>query len=212
MSDEPSRVDEAWFSSLHEPYRCGHYDEVAFADPVVIDRLGEDVAYNFTNRGPYEYLRDDLLAELEPHANKELILGRLSDGDGTPLRGLHTVRSNATVWMRGDKKSYCFRCRTCKQLMYSPLGGWYILSSEIPDRPIFMSHYGGLIVREGLCKRVKSQKWKKLKIQPLKVLDQPIDGFPACLENLTQNGRSPGSYRRDALPLVAGVLVTLRTR
>jgi hypothetical protein len=177
---------------MHKRFRCGHYDPDAYADPVIIERLGEDVAYNFTNRGPYEYLRDDFLAALEPHAHRELILGGLTDPDGTPLRGLHTVRSNATVWMRGDRKSYCYRCKSCKQLIYDPLNTWYILAAQIPDRHIFMSHYGGLIVREDLYKRFKGKRWKKVKIVALKVRDEPLDGFPVHLEDLTpQMERKP---------------------
>lgn len=121
---------------------------------------------------------------LEPHFSKRFELGRLRVGDRI-IEGRVTFRDPAPVRVRGGKQSYCFRCLECRQVIYQPMGNWYLLSGDVPDEMLSaVEGHGGLIADVTLAAAVRAQRFRHVAVKPITVRDQPADGFPANLETI----------------------------
>lgn len=193
MSDNPGRADEQWLKKTIKN-KCGHRSPKSgrLDLDIVLAERGDDVPYCFTHRGHFEYVRDDFLSALQPYADKALKYGSVSDTNGSAFEHLRSIATNNIVWMRGGRNSYCWRCPVCRTICYDPLGKWYIIENQIPDVPLFKSHYGGIIVESVVCKRLQKRKWPKVKIERLTIYDHSVDGFPDDLNTIT-----PSQERRD---------------
>ena len=64
------------------------------------------------------------------------------------------------------------------------MGFEYLCPAPPSELDLFESHLNGLIISESLFRRSQKivQKWPKLKIEKLPVLDTPKDGFPINLQ------------------------------
>ena len=183
MTDEPSIEDSQWYEQFRRAhgYSCGHDDFDYNPDPIVIGQLGEDVALNFPARVAGCYARSDLLDVLSPEAEEYLSFGSIVHRAKGPLDDLKTLWSPSRVTIRGGRRSYCWICDVCGQLVYNPMGRWYVLSSELGDLPLYLDRSAAIIVNENLYQRLKRRRWKKVDIRKLTVLDKPRDGFPVDL-------------------------------
>jgi hypothetical protein len=158
---------------------------------VVLRDRGSDVPFGFVDGILYRYLRKDLLDVLSPEALKHLELGSLIDRDGSEIAELRTVWSHKRILLRGGPDSTRWIC-SCKQLIYYPMGAWYIMRDDVGDTPIYLTSLGDLLLSAGLYSRVRTQRWKKVAISKIRILTEPRDGLPAKLDTLTQEdiGRS----------------------
>jgi hypothetical protein len=186
MTDDPSPPDERWKDEFlrEHGFPCGHYDFQFFPDPVVVAQVGKDVPYGFVDRILVDYLREDLLEILSPEIANHLTFGRVMHTSHGELTSLTTIWSPRRVRIRAGKKSDCWQCEECGQVIYNPRGYWYVLASDLTDAPLFFAK-GGIIVNEELYQRLKGCHWKKVDIRKLTVLDKPRDGFPADLSTIT---------------------------
>ncbi len=51
------------------------------------------------------------------------------------------------------------------------------MTSDLTGAPIYESQFHQLIINEDLYNKIKGVKWKKLGIDELKILDEPVDGI-----------------------------------
>lgn len=197
MTDDPPIADARWMSEYlkrHENPRCRHLVEPADGpDEIELATLGADVALSFVCRIQAGVIRADLRQVLEPEFSQHLRIGRLSI-NGAVLADRFTYHDPAPVRLRGGKKSYCWQCRECGQLIYYPMGSWYLLARDRNDAPVCAAEIGGLILNQGLAERVNQTKWKKVRLMPLKVKSHPTDGLPVVLGEVT-----PEQERRPAV-------------
>jgi len=186
MTDETAIADEEWRVRLQCEWKnpnCGHWGESPDLSVVLQDTGSIHADLNFTGV-PYRRLMsrrltDFLMLELEVPLTTVPVY--MKDGTESPWTSFRLLPE---VEIRGGKDSYCFRCKFCRQVCYTPMNGWYLLKSQIPQCDVFgLTGYTGLGVRHSVAQRLKELRLKNVTIKPIKILDQPVDGFP---ENLSE--------------------------
>ena len=180
MADDSSRADRAWLDDFAHVNGnpCGHFNFKARPHEIVIENLGEDVPYNFVDRPPVGYIRSDLLEALSPDIQSLLTFGTLFDRNIGYIHNVKTITGGPEVYLRGGAQAQCWRCEVCNQLVYNPISQWHVLSSDLPDSPIFITTSGGIVVTEEIRRRLLGRRWKQLSIGKLPVRNKPLDGFP----------------------------------
>jgi len=186
MTDDPAITDEEWTAQQRLKWKnpnCGHWGQSSDLSPILRGTGSVRTDLNFTE-APHRRLISRRLANLLM-LEQDLLLttAPVYMKDGTESIWL-SYRLPCEVQIRGGKDSYCFRCKFCRQVCYTPMNGWYLLKSQIPQCDVFgLTGYTGLGVRHSVAQRLKELRLKNVTIKPIKILDQPVDGFP---ENLSE--------------------------
>ena len=175
----------------------GHPDApiTGFAEPIVRVALGHSI---------FSSLRMEMVSGRgfpSPRTLQRLISPRLASyllpGNELLLSVLPVTLADGTeshwlqydtcfkVQIRGGMKSYCFRCKQCHRIFYTPMGSWYLLRDDLPPRAVFGTTSGAICVRQPIAEKLQEQRWPKLSIKPIEVKDSPIDGLSKDIETLT---------------------------
>jgi hypothetical protein len=192
MTDEPATPDPDWREHFLDRFGhpCGHFDFRTKLDDLVLSDVGANGALSFVSPGPGNLVHTDLLNALQIGC-ESFHFGNVHLTGGREAANLRTYEAVSHVWLRGGPKSYCYRCKTCQQLIYDPMGEWYCINDDVPSEPVFGTHYGGIVVSEEYYSGLSGRRWKGVNVARLPVLNDPIDGFPADLSTL-----DPKSERR----------------
>jgi hypothetical protein len=113
--------------------------------------------------------------------------GILIFSDGTKPVDYLLIYHQFENFVRGDKMGHVDlkfelkKCPSCGIPLYSGWGKVYL--GEVPrgGSHVFPASYGTLIVDDIALNNVDRDRWKKLKIRELLVLDKPLDGLPNSL-------------------------------
>jgi hypothetical protein len=197
MTDHPAIPDKDWQKTQRQKYQtaeCGHWNMPADSHAVLSDLGSTATDLNFTEIPPLELMSRSLAECLLLADELALSLNPTFVGDGTETMWM-SYHAAVKAQVRGDKKSYGFRCKQCDRLFYTPMGAWYLLRTSIPDLNVFGTTSGGICVREFVAMRLLQRRWPKVSIKPIPVRDSPVDGFPIDLNELTpeQERRVVGS-------------------
>lgn len=95
------------------------------------------------------------------------------------------------IHIRGNEKSSCWICPSCKRVFYSDCGNSYVMSHEMNNIPAVAPVCCGMLLREDIYQRLRNTpEWgrmkRKLSVQKLPVLEIPEDFFPVELESLPE--------------------------
>lgn len=189
MTDEPARAAAPWlvWYLRERTASCGHELFRETPDPVMIEDYGADVSLGFLTRIHIDFIRDDLRTALAPEINDAFDFGLIQHVRDGVVAGKKTYwpKSDHLPWLRGGMKSWCRRCTACDQVIYNPMGTWYVLDSDIPNAPIFSTDYGGIVIATEMLSRIDRKILKKVAVRNLPVYAKPKDGFPINLADIT---------------------------
>ena len=187
MTDDPAVTELEQREIQRAKYQnpdCGHWIVPRDAK-VALSQVGcVTTDLNFTEIPPQRLISPRLASYLPP--GNELLLSVLpvTLADGTESHWLQ-YDTCFKVQIRGGMKSYCFRCKQCHRIFYTPMGSWYLLRDDLPPRAVFGTTSGAICVRQPIAENLQEQRWPKLSIKPIEVKDSPIDGLSKDIETLT---------------------------
>lgn len=158
---------------------CNHpRPDVGPVDVTVQDPGPEDPPINFVFGFGIPVVEKAFIESFEvgPIAN-DLILGKVFREDGAALSDWLTVRGRQSLIVRGTTNVSHRTCSECGRNVYFAMGPRYLFPSPPSQHEIFVSDLSGLIVSEGLLRKLALNKWPKLMVDELPVLDSPRDGI-----------------------------------
>jgi hypothetical protein len=123
-------------------------------------------------------MRVDFLMSLgEERVQRALSLGKVYGSNGTLLRDWVTVNSQSTIGLRGSGAHVGFRrCDKCGRLIYSAASRLYICPAPRSQEDILLDRFS-LVVKARVLRGFDRTKWPRLAVDPLPILDAPLDGF-----------------------------------
>lgn len=188
-SDSPAHEEEGWLQStapsLGRCASCGQF-RTSRAIDVPIEGTLDGSALNFFWRTGVSIVHVDLLDAL----GRELVfqrlrLGHVLDASGKPLTNVRTFQPVDTVFIRGSRSSKARRCDECRRVLYAPVNMQHLLGEEQQYRGLSGANLSAtLIVDDSIAAKLSGRSFENLSIFPINVLAQPIDGYPADLEQL----------------------------
>jgi hypothetical protein len=191
-SKDFAEVDDSFYLQFLERFPCRHRNPPKAID-ICLRHRGEDVALTFAEGVVVSLARLDFLEALDDDYLKWLTLGRVFDRAGKLIPDLKTLGSRGKpLIVRGNAASTREFCPVCKSLQYFPLGTHYILRADLTGQPIYHKPAVGIIVNEGLCERLKRQRFKRIRYQELAILDKPRDGLPIDLSKVLPGPAAKG--------------------
>lgn len=107
----------------------------------------------------------------------DLYLGRVIGVHGKELTDWVTARGRRQVIVRGSKEASCRVCEQCGRTLYFAQGNRFLYPQPPGDTTIFESDLCGFVVPKRIADRVATKTWRRLRIEPLPVLDPPPDGL-----------------------------------
>jgi hypothetical protein len=119
---------------------------------------------------------------------ENLVLGKVfvrspRTGKVRELEEYATFRGKEVVYVRGVEEAGFRVCEQCGRVIYFAIPGdgdgvSHVLRSRLAsERSIYESDSHDLVVSEKIYDRIKGKKYKKLHIEPLELLDKPLDGI-----------------------------------
>lgn len=114
---------------------------------------------------------------------KSLRLGRVLDSAGQPLSDVRTFQAVRSVTIRGGPTSKARRCDVCGTILYAPVRAHHLVGDAETFRGLFGTNLSGsLIADASVVEPIDRKRFKNLGISRIKVLAQPLDGYPINLE------------------------------
>ena len=108
---------------------------------------------------------------------RDLYLGLVSDESRRECVEWRTFHGRYTLLFRGSTEAGYRTCAVCGRNIYSAMGKPFLYPAPPNDAMIYGSNLGGLIVPPEIAERVRAKGWRKVSIEKLPVLDEPIDGL-----------------------------------
>jgi hypothetical protein len=109
--------------------------------------------------------------------NRDLYLGQVTDNRGKVLVDWATFRARKKVVVRGSKEAEYRRCPDCGRILYHAAGTRYLFPAPPEGSTVFESDLSGLVVPAAIYERVSQKRWRRLGVDELPVLEEPIDGL-----------------------------------
>jgi len=142
-------------------------------------------ALNFVRGFPFvEYGKRSFLALFGDWLNEGAYVGRLVDVYGTELReyATYVARGTPVILRGGPSSEYKGRCSACGQVVYKTIGSpLHTMRVGLAGRDLWVLQNGSLMVSWRLFSRVDRKRWKKLSVAKVRIVDEPLDGYPAEL-------------------------------
>lgn len=113
---------------------------------------------------------------------KSLRLGRVLDTSGRLLSEVRTFQAVAHVTIRGGPTSKVRRCEVCNSILYAAVKAHHLVGHATMFRGLFGTG-GSLIADESIVERIDRKRFKNLGISKIRVLPEPLDGYPINLED-----------------------------
>jgi len=147
-------------------------------DVRIQDATPADPPLNFVFGYSLGLARYDFLAALGPtEVERDLFVGRLLRPDGSTITDWVTYHGRHRIMIRASKNVSYRRCDECGRVVYFGMGKRYLYPPPPDQGDIFVSDWSGLVVREHIMARVNLNKWKKVKVEKLPVVNKPRDSL-----------------------------------
>lgn len=112
-------------------------------------------------------------------AGRNLHLGSVSDRDGRKVDGWATYNGVRHLLVRGSQDATMRVCPSCGRVIYFAQDDAYVTPAPDPSIEIYHTYRSGLVVRSDIAARLGRKTWKKVSIERLAVLEEPLDGLGA---------------------------------
>ena len=197
LTDDAARLADVFAQQESEARQnrvCEHWSVPSSGDISLKYMDSTGASLSFISNDGTQLITDELKDRLEPEFSSRFQTSHVSL-NGELLPHIQAFWDPDPAYLRAGKKSYCFRCPSCRRVFYDPRGIWHLVQAGLPESQIFATHYGGIVVHETLANRLLNRTWKKISIKPIALKGKPIDDFPANLEQL-----KPDEERQLILP------------
>lgn len=145
----------------------------------------EAAAFNWVFQCLYgmSVIRNQLLEYLTPESSSELMIGSVSMEGAGVLSDYFTIWHPSFIHLRGSRNTKRYACDECGQFSIIAAPERYVLKSDVADRSLYHVRSGELLIHETIAKRIPRGEGllKKLYLEPIEVLDEPLDGLPVKL-------------------------------
>lgn len=187
-------IDQEWDEELTEsglrcPDGCGGIPTEFEGEPVTL-RFIKRPAGMFESAPRAEAFHKELWRFLSPHMD-DAVVGTCElatrKGEVVPIKDFVSVYVPVLdrVCLRGKKKydicRYCGRVK-CRDFEVENC----LLSDELLGRRVVMSMSRGILVDDGIRKKIEDQKLRSVGFYSYEVLDEPLDGRPKSLDDWPQ--------------------------
>lgn len=189
-SDSPAHEEPGWLQTiaplLGRCSGCGEFRTDRAIDVPLEGKL-DDSALNFFWRTGVSVAHVELLNAL----GRELVfenfrLGHVLDESGKPLPNVRTFQPVRSVFVRGSRSSKARRCDECRRILYAPVNMQHLVGDERELTGLLGANISAtLIIDEGIRAKLAGTRFRKVSMFRINVLSEPIDGYPASLEELT---------------------------
>ncbi len=180
-------------------YPCGHYDFDYVIPRVLLRRMKRSAHLWGVGELSVDFIHTELIEWLSPEIHEGVQFGEVEVVGRGVSRTYRSYWPKQKVPLRSEK-AYCWRCEVCGQLIYTVMGSQiYLLRRDVPQLSVFRVKFG-LVVTAEILERLRTKRLRKVCIDELPVLDEPIDGFPADLNTITkeqERRREPYDYERE---------------
>lgn len=125
-------------------------------------------------------IHDSLLRQLDEElVARDLFLGRVIGETGRTLPDWFTFRGKHRLIIRGSKDVSHRQCPRCGHAVYFATGQRYLFPQPPADVRLFGSDSWGIVMRgeDFRSVSVDDTSWKRLHVEKLKVLSEPLDGL-----------------------------------
>ncbi len=142
------------------------------------DRAPRDKPLNFVYGYAVGLMHRELLDLIGMQVvQRDLYIGRVTGARGDQLADWVTFRGRRQVIIRGSKDATYRVCPECDRVVYFASGKQYLYPAPPADAMVFGTQHAGLIVGQEVQDRVAAKKWRRLGVEKLPVLDEPLDGL-----------------------------------
>lgn len=193
---------------------CSHYKEDMLQEivsPYEIDTEESDLrnCLQFTSYHPYIPVKKPLLTLLEPFLNevpgiqtgviKDPHTGKIVKDWALLFIPLHT---HYHLDLRGRKHALYWRCKSCHQKLYRtlPIDDLYVTEKEVQGKSVFFVNQHIAISQDIYDILRSSSDWntikKKIRFCPLRVLKDPLDGYPHILTDYEPKEMTQKEYEK----------------
>jgi hypothetical protein len=123
-------------------------------------------------------------------------LGRVLDISGFEHeKHRSAVALRDTVIVRGSNPSTAGICQECGRLMFGAAGEQYVLRSEIPPEPFFLSDGEVYCTEEFWKKHIYDACLTRVEAWELPIRDEPEDGLPHSIRELKEYLRKRKQFK-----------------
>jgi len=152
--------------------------EVCSIDVALQDRSPRDKPLNFVFGSSVGLIHRELLECIDQDViRSDLHLGRVFGRQGEELPDWVTFRGRREVIIRGSTNAGFRHCEECGRVLYSATGSRYLSPAPPADATVFERQPGALVVPQEIYERVAARNWRRLRIEKLPILDEPLDGL-----------------------------------
>ncbi len=116
---------------------------------------------------------------------RELHLGRVHDSCGDLVPDWMTFHGANCIVVRGTTDALVRTCATCGRQLYHAGGKRYLCPRPAENVTLYPSNLSGLVIRPQAYEKIEAKKWRKLGVEQLEALDEPLDGIEAVNANPT---------------------------
>jgi len=109
---------------------------------------------------------------------RDLFLGKVIDPTGIVLRDWVTWRGRRRLIVRGTKNVSHRQCDICGRHVYFAMGRRYLFPRPPTDALIYESDLFGLVTTREVIASITLNRWPKLGLEKLQVLEKPKDSLP----------------------------------
>jgi len=147
-------------------------------DVYLQDPAPRDKPLNFVMFGGITVLHQELLDLLgADNIERDLYIGRVYGRGGKLLNDWVSARGRRHLILRGSREARYRVCAGCGRVLYSAMGKQYLYPAPPTDAAIYESDLLGFVVTHDIAERIAARKWRRISVDPLPVLDEPLDGL-----------------------------------
>jgi hypothetical protein len=152
--------------------------DAAAIDVCLQESTPRDKPLNFVMFGGIPVVHQELLDLVgADNVARDLYIGRVYGGGGKLLKDWVAARGRRRLILRGTPQAGYRTCAGCGRALYSAMGDRYLYPAPPQDAAIFESSLFGFVVTREIAERMTSRKWRRMSVDPLPILNEPLDGL-----------------------------------
>jgi hypothetical protein len=181
----PCQMTRGCFAHAEQSWLCPQCRAVRQGYPAIdVTLVGapDDTPLNFPQGTALGIMQRKFLSLLgDDDVQRDLYVGQIERADGAKEEGWVTFHGHHRIIVRGTKHVNYRRREQCGQPSYFAMGSRYLCPEPQKNVGIFDDGCGAIVVVKYIYDRIAPKRWKKLLVEKLPVLTNPMDSLPTSL-------------------------------